>query len=131
MRSLVNRFKEFRRPRKPRTATLSAGKEKSIRRRPGITNTLKTPIPLPGEDSVSYERHTKALQIEFKKHNRNIAVIDDLMTRSFAFRRTEIIENTYDLPALFTKFPLLQEADQVSYTQTIFECNYIIYNNTT
>ena len=115
MRSLVNRFKEFLRPRKPRIPSSAKGTEKRIGRRPGITNTVKNPVPLPGEDSVSFERHTKALQIEYKKTNRNTAVIDDLMTRSFALRRAEILEKECDLPALFNKFPLLQEVDQVSY----------------
>lgn len=84
MRSLVNRFKEFRRPRKPR-APSSSGQKERIGRRPGMTNKVTDPIPPPREDSVSFERHTKALQMEFKKSNRNNALINDLMSRSFAF----------------------------------------------
>ena len=83
----MNRFKEFRRPKKLRDRPCE---KKTILSRvgkaPGITNSLKQPVPLPGEDSVSYERHTKALQVEFKKTNRNCALIGDLMERSFAMR---------------------------------------------
>ena len=34
-----------------------------IRKSPGITKSLSKPVPLPGEDKVSYERHIKALQV--------------------------------------------------------------------
>ena len=76
------------------------------RKVPGIINSVKRPVPLPGEDEVSYERHTKALQAEFKKTNRNNALISDLMQRSFAI----------GLTALLSRFPFLQEADEVYIT---------------
>ena len=50
------------------------------------------------------------LQAEFKKKNRNTAVVNDLMV---AIRRSEILEKGYDLPSLFTRFPFLQESEQV------------------
>ena len=34
-----------------------------IRKSPGIMKSLSEPVPLPGEDKVSYERHIKALQV--------------------------------------------------------------------
>ena len=80
---------------------------------PGIINSVKEPVPPPGEDTVSYERHTKALQAEFRKTNRNNALVSDLMGRSFALRRAEILEKNYSLSALLSRFPFLQEADQV------------------
>ena len=83
------------------------------RKAPGIINSVKRPVPLPGEDEVSYERHTKALQAEFKKTNHNNALISDLMQRSFALRRMEILEKNYGLTALLSRFPFLQEADEV------------------
>ena len=107
----MNRFKEFRRQTKPRklpnderVTPSRAGKY------PGIT---KRPVPPPGEDSVSYERHTKALQMEFKKTNRNVTLIDDLMVRSFPFRQAEIEEKSYDCKMLFCRFLFLQEGEQV------------------
>jgi hypothetical protein len=74
---------------------------------------VKQPVPPPGEDAVSFERHTKALQAEFKKTNRNNALVSDLMERSFALRRADILENNYSLAALLSRFPFLQEADQL------------------
>lgn len=56
---------------------------------------------------------TQVLQAEFKKKNRNTAVVNNLMDRSFAIRRSEILEKGYDLPSLFTRFPFLQESEQV------------------
>ena len=117
VRSLINRFKEFRRPKKPRSSTTEKkGVVSRTGKAPGIIKSVKQPILLPGEDGVSYERHTKALQAEFKKTNRNNALVLDLMERSFAMRRMEILEKNYSLTALLSRFPFLQEADEV--------CNY-------
>lgn len=109
MKSLVNRFKKFRRPKKPRNPQPSFGKSVGTKK-PGM---VKRPMPPPSEDSVSFERHTKVLQAEFKKKNRNTAVVNDLMDISFAIRCSEILEKGYDLPSLFTRFPFLQESEQV------------------
>ena len=71
------RFRELRRPDTPRKpkdkdkTPISNPKGKS----PGIVNTVKTPVPIPGEDFVSFERHTRALQMEYKKSKRNTIVI--------------------------------------------------------
>lgn len=77
MRTLSCRFRELRRPDTPRKP-----KEKNKtpisqpkRKLPGIVNTVKTPTPLPGEDTVSFERHTRALQMEYKKTKHNSQVI--------------------------------------------------------
>ena len=113
VRSLINRFKEFRRPKKPRTATKTLVSR--ARKAPGIINSVKQPVPPPGEDAVSYERHTKVLQTEFKKTNNNALVCGKIM------RRAEILENNYSLTALLSRFPFLQETDQV-----IFTCTFIL-----
>ena len=101
VRSLVNRFKEFRRPKKLRDRPCE---KKTILSRvgkaPGITNSLKQPVSLPVMRLGI--RHTKALQVEFKKTNRNCALIGDLMERSFAMRRMEILENNYSLNILYS-----------------------------
>ena len=114
VKSLINRFKEFQRPKKPRNAvctapTLTSKKGKA----PGITNSVKSPVPAPGEDAVSYERHVKYLKVEYKKANRNWAIVGDLMERSFALRRQEILENTVSIEHILVRFPFLHEADQV------------------
>ena len=68
-----------------------------------------------GEDKVSYERHTKQLQVEFMKTKQNPQVVAELMKKTFPFRRAEILEQPSDLAKLFEKFPFLQEVDHVSY----------------
>ena len=47
-----------------------------------------------GEDRVSYEQHTDALQAAFARNKdaRNSKLIGDLMSRSFALRRRFIID---------------------------------------
>lgn len=80
MRSLNNRFKEFRRPKKPRKRLHVQGAVTKPRpiskpKLPGIVNTVKAPTPFLGEDTVSYERHIRALQMEFVKTKRNTQVI--------------------------------------------------------
>ncbi len=78
MRSLINRFTEFNRKPKERkskidnSSTTHATKQKS----PGITRSVVKPAIPPGEDAVSYERHVKALQIEFK-NNRNDRIVGE------------------------------------------------------
>ncbi len=64
-----------------------------------------------GEDDVSFKRHMRVLQVEFKKTNRNQAVIEDLMSRTFPFRRNAIMKEC--LWILFEWFSFLQEGDQV------------------
>ncbi len=55
----------------------------------------------------------RVLQVEFKKTNRNQAVIEDLMSRTFPFRRNAIMKECHDLDTIFERFPFLQEGDQV------------------
>lgn len=62
---------------------------------------------------VSYERHIKALQVEFKKTNPNMQVVDELMLVSLAMRRQDITTNLYDLKTLFEKHPFLQLENEV------------------
>ena len=42
---------------------------------PGLTHSIVSPSVPAGEDTVSFERHTKLLQVEFKKRTRNNRVI--------------------------------------------------------
>ena len=67
VRSLINRFKKFCRPKKTRK---EPKKEKAVMlhvgKAPGITNSVKEPVPILGENALNYERHTKELQVELK-----------------------------------------------------------------
>ena len=54
------------------------------------------------------------LKAEFKKSRRNYESVADLMDRTFALRRNDILRNSCDLASIFNKFPFLQESEQVS-----------------
>ena len=97
-------------PQVLRNASPQAGKL------PGITSSPAAPTVPPGEDSVSFERHNKILRAEFKKSKPNGNVISDLMGRSFALRRKDVLANSFDLETLFGKFPFLQDSDKVCHT---------------
>lgn len=136
MRSIINRFKEFRRPRKPRKVKVCGPPTNQVTKpkSPGMTYSVTKPTIPPGEDAVSYERHIKALQMEFKKSHRNnrligeknhltvsayllqhhVLIADDLMDRSFAMRREEIEAKQYGIEVLISRFPFIQELDYVS-----------------
>ena len=79
MRSLINRFKEFNRNPKERRSKVGASPSNHVTKQksPGITCSVVKPTVPPGEDSISYERHVKALQMEFKKSHRNNRIIGD------------------------------------------------------
>ena len=68
---------------------------------------------LKGEDDVSFARHVKALQVEFKKQHRNPQVVGELMSTTFALRRKDILAHTYDLKAVLDKYPFLGCVDHV------------------
>ena len=55
--SLRNRFKEFRRTPVERGKLKSNTKKTPKKKSPGITQSLAQPLPAPGGDSVSFERH--------------------------------------------------------------------------
>ena len=68
---------------------------------------------LTGEDEVSFSRHTKALQTEFKKTHHNLQIVNELMSSSFALRRKDILEHPCGLKAVLEKYPFLRNPDQV------------------
>ena len=76
-----------------------------------------------GEDEVSFERHNRVLQAEWKKSTRNIMVIEELMMRTYAFRRKKILEQPKVVEALLTEYPFLQQPEQVC------KANTNIYHN--
>ena len=71
----------------------------------------------PGEDAVSFERHNRVLQNEWKKPSRNAMLVEQLMHKTFAMRRREIVENSCGVQMLFKKFPFLQDPEQVNNCQ--------------
>ena len=119
--SLRNRFKEFRRTPVVRGKSSTSNPKKSPKKKsPGITQTPSKPVVTPGEDSISFKRHVRVLQAEFKKPRHNTAVVTELMTRTFAFRRKFLLEGVHELKSIFEQFPFLQVADQVSHVSKLF-----------
>lgn len=121
--SLINRFKEFRRPPKKRDISISKIKKSPKKKNPGITQTPRPPLFPVGEDTISLERHNRVLQAEFSKRatSRNNQVVSDLMDRTFPMRRKTILEQPLSLESIFEKFPFLQECEQVH----IYTCMYM------
>ena len=114
---LNNKLKEKRRPKRPRSRpsnsiTLSSVKP-ITQKKPAINNLTILSIPK-GEDNKSFERHTRELQLQYKKSIRNEAGVKRLMELSFPQRRREIVTNGH-LFDIKKKFPFLQEPEHVSY----------------
>ena len=125
--TLTNRFKEFRRQPVKRTKPNITGKKSPKKKSPGITQCPAEPRLLPGEDSVSCGRHNRVLLVEFNKTRRNKEVVSDLMDKTFALRRKEILDKSPDLDSLFKEYPFLQDGDQVlHYMICIYTLKYLL-----
>ena len=75
---------------------------------------MKPPTIPPGEDVTSFQHHNKVLHIESKKVNPSMLVIGDLMECTFAMRRRDTLESSYDINTILSKYPFLQNSEQVS-----------------
>ena len=64
-------------------------------------------ICLSGEDEVSFQRHNKALQVEYKKARPNPQVLRELMTTTFAMRHADLFSKAYDVLSVVEKYPFL------------------------
>ena len=53
------------------------------------------------------------MQLEYKKQNPNLEVVNELMVSTFALRRKDILNNPCDLRTLLDKYPFLRTIDQV------------------
>ena len=82
-----------------------------LQKRPSL-NSLVVPSVPTGEDSTSFERHNRVLQLQYSKSHRNAVIVKELMDVSFPMRRREIITNGH-LFDIKKKFPFLQEPEHV------------------
>jgi hypothetical protein len=119
VRTLVGRFKEFRRDKKPRNARKQESPSERAapptkRKAPGITRSVCSPVPPDGEDTTSFERHTNTLQAEYSKTSKNMEIVIRLMERSYAHRRMDILSKGSDVMEILNKFPFLQDPSYVS-----------------
>lgn len=67
----------------------------------------------PGEDEVSNARNQKMLMLEEKKLNPNKKTISVLMSRTFAFRRHDIMTTAKPFGELLKLYPSLKRVEQV------------------
>ena len=79
---------------------------------PGLDSIMKPPSIPAGEDTHSFKRH-KVLLLESKKTHPSMRIVGDLMERTFAFRRNDILTNSYDISSIMSKYPFLQNTEQV------------------
>ncbi len=117
METLINRFKEMRRPPKSKSNSSDSIKvhvKREVKRSPGISKPLSV-LEIPaGEDSVSFERHNRVLRTEWTKSNRNAMLVEQLMDRTFAMRRRDILDTSTDVQTILAKYPFLQDPEQVT-----------------
>ena len=84
--------------------TPSSSKSKEVGSSKGQQIASTMPVP-DSEDSVSFERHNRALQGEYNKVRPNKQVVEELMSQSFAMHWNDLQDNRYDLEAVFEKYP--------------------------
>ena len=126
--TLVDRFKDKRRERKPKSSKASTGCSAELESQRKVVPRPHKPFALPpipdGEDTVSFERHNRVLQSEWTKSSRNAVTIEQLMERTFPMRRRDILEESADVQATFNRYPFLQDPDQVLEMHLPFSCIY-------
>ncbi len=71
------------------------------------------PLIPPGEDKPSHLRHLKKLQREESKVTSDKRIISDLMTRTYPFRRQEILEKPQPIGQLAKTYPSIRRSEQV------------------
>ena len=117
MESLINRFKEFRRPPRDRSKVDSTTATPALRvlpqQKPPLQSLMETPPVPPGEDQASFRRHNHVLLAESKKARPNMQVVTSLMEVTYALRRKDIISSTADVKHHLIQYPFLQNVDQV------------------
>ena len=74
----------------------------------------EAPAIPPGKDEASCARHIKLLQLEHQKPSPDKHVVATLMSRTFAFRRHEIIEQPKPITQILKTYPSLKKAEQVA-----------------
>ena len=115
---LQNRFKEFRRERKPRSSPAKVlepkipAKQKSPAKRPA-KQLMQRPEIAAGEDLGSYERFTKTIREEFRRRSPRADVYIPLIETTYAHRRLEILDSQILVSDVLEKHPFLSQEDQV------------------
>ena len=93
-------------------------------KKPQMPATSPAPIPGIGEDEASHMRHVTLLKAECKKNNLNKHACRELMQRTFAFRRQELLEKPISVNQLMSIYPALKYPIEVSHKVYMF--NYLL-----
>ena len=87
--------------------------EKPLPVKKHFPNFPEAPAIPPGEDEASWARHIKLLQLEHQNTSPDKHVVATLMSRTFAFRQRDIIEEPKPIAQILKTYPLLKKAEQV------------------
>ena len=119
VQTLIDRFKDMRRLRKPKSSDSTTCRSLELEGQKKVTPRPHKPFTVPdvpeGEDDVSFERHNRVLQSEWTKSSRNAVTVEQLMETTFAMRRRDILQAPTDVQTTFSKYPFLQDPNQVQY----------------
>ena len=75
--------------------------------------TPAAPLPGVGEDEASHNRRVAQLKSECKKANPNKYTYQDLMKRTFSFRRQMLLEKPISVQELMSTYPAVKNPDEV------------------
>ena len=127
MEDLKNKMKYLRNAKPKNTKTElgeNQGEPKTKKQRVEPKHLPRKPTEIPeipiGEDLESCERNIKFLQKEEKKKVVNQCIIENLMQRTFAFRRKEIIDTPTAIVNIIRRYPSLRRPQQVNYRVHVY-----------
>ena len=100
--------------RKPDDCKRGKKSEKPYKaKKPQMPAAPAAPLPGIGEDEASHKRHVTLLKAECKKANPNKYTYQDLMKRTFSFRRQMLLENPISVEQLMADYPAMKFPDEV------------------
>ena len=117
MIGLQNRFKEFRRDKKPvKKPVIIAAPVTVVSRQPRspAKQLMKWPEIEAGEDKGSYKWFAAQILEEFKKKNPRPEVLSFLIETTYAHRRQEITDNPSLVSDVLKRHPFLKIEEHVS-----------------
>ena len=126
--TLQNRFKEFRREKKPKSVSKPAQKiSKPAQKSPAKELMLRPEIPQ-GEDLASYLRFCSKITEEFKRRKPRPEVYESLVDLTYPHRRQEILDTGILVSDVLVKHPFLKVEDQVSMLRISQYIRYSAYS---
>ena len=104
------------RPRKQPSESASTSTSKPKPKEPHIFPASPAVPMIPeGEDRQSHDRHLRILKAECGKLHQNSSSIQQLMERTFAFRRSDVLTNSVFTAELLKRYPPLKTFKGVGY----------------